>query len=197
MSLTKAEALLEGEGYVIGSITKKYVSDKDIGAVLSQSPKAMDKAPKGSKINLVVNEGEKTVPNVIGQPLATAKQLLQNAGLTVGSVGYTNNAAAKDTVVSADPAPGSHLSSGDKVNLMISSGSGSQGGSGNSIYVDFVVPGSKEQHVQIYLSDGSGRRLIYDGTQKGGVRLRQKVDASGNAKVQLYCDNKLIEEKSL
>lgn len=194
MSLSKAENLLKDEGYAIGKITKKFDSSKTVGIVLEQFPKAMDKAPKGSKINLVVNEGEKTVPNVVGQKLATAKQLLEKEGLVVGSTSYTKNQAAKDTVLSTDPGPGSHLSEGAKVNLTLSSG-GSD--SMDSVYVDFVVPGTQEQHVQIYVTDSRGRRLIYDGSQKGGVRLRQKISASDNAKVQLYCDNKLIEEKTL
>lgn len=194
MSLSKAENLLKDEGYAIGKITKKFDSSKTVGIVLEQFPKAMDKAPKGSKINLVVNEGEKTVPNVVGQKLATAKQLLEKEGLVVGSTSYTKNQADKDTVLSTDPGPGSHLSEGAKVNLILSSG-GSD--SMDSVYVDFVVPGTQEQHVQIYVTDSRGRRLIYDGSQKGGVRLRQKISASDNAKVQLYCDNKLIEEKTL
>lgn len=194
MSLSKAENLLKDEGYAIGKITKKFDSSKTVGIVLEQFPKAMDKAPKGSKINLVVNEGEKTVPNVVGQKLATAKQLLEKEGLVVGSTNYTKNQADKDTVLSTDPVPGSHLSEGAKVNLTLSSG-GSD--SMDSVYVDFVVPGTQEQHVQIYVTDSRGRRLIYDGSQKGGVRLRQKISASDNAKVQLYCDNKLIEEKTL
>lgn len=194
MSLSKAENLLKDEGYTIGKITKKFDSSKTVGIVLEQFPKAMDKAPKGSKINLVVNEGEKTVPNVVGQKLATAKQLLEKEGLVVGSTSYTKNQADKDTVLSTDPVPGSHLSEGAKVNLTLSSG-GSD--SMDSVYVDFVVPGTQEQHVQIYVTDSRGRRLIYDGSQKGGVRLRQKISASDNAKVQLYCDNKLIEEKTL
>lgn len=194
MSLSKAENLLKDEGYTIGKITKKFDSSKTLGIVLEQFPKAMDKAPKGSKINLVVNEGEKTVPNVVGQKLATAKQLLEKEGLVVGSTSYTKNQADKDTVLSTDPVPGSHLSEGAKVNLTLSSGGGD---SMDSVYVDFVVPGTQEQHVQIYVTDSRGRRLIYDGSQKGGVRLRQKISASDNAKVQLYCDNKLIEEKTL
>lgn len=194
MSLSKAENLLKDEGYAIGKITKKFDSSKTVGIVLEQFPKAMDKAPKGSKINLVVNEGEKTVPNVVGQKLATAKQLLEKEGLVVSSTSYTKNQADKDTVLSTDPVPGSHLSEGAKVNLTLSSG-GSD--SMDSVYVDFVVPGTQEQHVQIYVTDSRGRRLIYDGSQKGGVRLRQKISASDNAKVQLYCDNKLIEEKTL
>lgn len=194
MSLSKAENLLKDEGYAIGKITKKFDSSKTVGIVLEQFPKAMDKAPKGSKINLVVNEGEKTVPNVVGQKLATAKQLLEKEGLVVGSTSYTKNQADKDTVLSTEPVPGSHLSEGAKVNLTLSSG-GSD--SMDSVYVDFVVPGTQEQHVQIYVTDSRGRRLIYDGSQKGGVRLRQKISASDNAKVQLYCDNKLIEEKTL
>lgn len=193
MSFSKAEKLLEDEGFAVGTVTKKYDSDKQLGIVLAQSPKAMDKLPKGSKINLVINEGEKVVPNVIGQTLDYAKQLLAKEELVIEDIEYTKNSAEKGTVIAVDPAPGAHLSKGAKVKLTVSGGAVEQ----NSIYADFVVPGTKEQHVQIYVISSKGRSLIYDGNQKGGVRLRQKINVSESAKVEFYCDNKLIEEKTL
>lgn len=193
MSFSKAEKLLEDEGFVIGTVTKKYDADKQIGIVLAQSPKAMDKLPKGSKINLVINEGEKVVPNVIGQTLDNAKKLLAKEELVAENIEYTKNSAEKGTVVAVDPAPGTHLSKGDKVKLTVSEGTSEQ----SSIYADFVVPGTKEQHVQIYVISSKGRSLIYDGNQKGGVRLRQKINVSDSTRVEFYCDNKLIEEKTL
>lgn len=199
MSFNKAEKLLEDEGFVVGTVTKKYDEDKQLGIVLSQAPKAMDKLPKGSKINLVINEGEKVVPNVIGQTLENAKNLLTKAELAVGDIEYSKNSASPGTVVAADPAPGTHLSKGEKIRLTVSEGTAAAEGtsSQNSIYADFVVPGTKEQHVQIYVINSKGRNLLYDGNQKGGVRLRQKINASESSTVQFYCDNKLIEEKSL
>lgn len=200
MSLTKAEQQLEAAGYAVGSITRRQDSSKRVGSVLSQSPNGLDKAPKGSKINLVINEGDKTVPNLTGQPVGNAEKLLKDAGLTLGKVSRVKNSAAKNTIIATEPAAGSNLVQGSKVNITVSDGPerGGSISSGSSQYVDFIVPnGAKEQHVQIYVKDNRGRRLVYDGSQKGGVRLRQKIDGSGSVSVQFYSDNKLIEEKSL
>lgn len=204
MSLTKAEQQLENAGYAIGSISKRQDGSKRVGSVLSQSPRALDKAPKGSKIDLVINEGDKTVPNLIGQPAGNADKLLKQAGLALGKVSRVKNSAAKNTIIASEPTPGSSMAEGAKVNITVSDGP--EKGSGTSVmgvgsngqYVDFIVPnGGKEQHVQIYVKDSRGRRLVYDGSQKGGVRLRQKIDGAGSVSVEFYSDNRLIEERNL
>ncbi len=194
MSLTKAERIILDEGYEIGTVIKKHDSSKKTGSILAQSPKFGDKAPKGSKINLVINEGENVVPDVTGKKLADATKLLKDQGLALGNVTYAASERTKGTVISADPAVGTSLEENAKVNLVVSSGANKEA---NSIYVDFIVPGEKEQHVQIYVIDSRGRNLIYDDDKKGGVRIRRKIDVSDNAKIQFYCDNKLIEEKTL
>lgn len=196
MSLAKAEQQLEAAGYTVGSITKRIDNSKRMGSVLSQSPNALDKAPKGSQINLVINEGEKQVPNLIGQSADNAASMLQQAGLTLGQVSRVKNSAAKDTIIATEPLAGTSLAANSKVNITVSDGPEQ---SSSSKYVDFIVPGNggKEQHIQIYVNDNRGRRLVYDGSQKGGVRLRQRIDGSGNVRVEFYSDNKLVEEKSL
>ena len=47
------------------------------------------------------------------------------------------------------------------------------------------------------LTDDNGTATLYSGTQNGRVRLRQKVEYAGNAKVQFICDGKLISERNL
>ena len=61
----------------------------------------------------------------------------------------------------------------------------------------FVVPSGKPANVRIVLTDDNGTATLYSGTQNGSVRLRQKVDYAGNAKVQFICDGKLISERNL
>lgn len=194
MSLVKAERILLEAGYEIGKVEKKYDRDKKLGSVIEQTPKAKDKAPKGSKINLIVNEGDIKVPEVTGKKLVDATKILQNAKLSLGNVSYIKNEKPKNTVISSTPASGASLTEGEEVDLLVSDGDEK---TVSNAYVDFVVPGDKKQHVQIYVLDSRGRSLVYDGDKKGGVRIRQKIDAFGSAKVQFYCDNKLIEEKVL
>ena len=194
MSLGKAEQTLADAGFKVGKITRRHEENSKNGAVLSQSPKGMDKAPKGTGIDLVVNEGDKDVPNIVGKNIDEAKGMLEQAGLKLGEIKKVNDAGAKKNVVLAcNPGVGSKLNEGAAVSITVAAGSGEK----KSAYVDFVVPGNKPCNVQIVLTDENGRATIYAGTQNGGVRLRQKVDYLGSARVQLICDGKMVSEKGL
>lgn len=193
MSLTKAEQTLNAAGFKVGNVTKRHVDGGNIGAVLSQSPNGTDKAPKGSGIDLVINEGDKAVPNIIGKSVDEAKGMLEQAGLKLGEIKKITDANAKKNVVLAcNPGVGANLGDGAAVSITVAAG-----GDKHSAYVDFVIPGTKPSNVQLVLTDENGKATIYAGTQAGGVRLRQKVDYVGNGKVQLICDGKVAGEKSL
>jgi serine/threonine-protein kinase len=154
----------------------------------------MDKAPKGSEIDVVINEGDKEVPNLIGKSVADAKSLLEKAGLKLGEVKQGNDhSAVKNVVLASNPSAGAMLSEGDAVSISVAAGSGAK----KNAYVDFVVPGNKQIAVQLVLIDENGKSTIYSGTQRGGVRLRQRVEYQGEARVQLYCDGRLSSEKVL
>ena len=193
MSLSKAEQQLADAGFKVGKVTRKHVDGDKIGAVLSQSPKGLDKAPKGTAIDLVINEGDKPVPNIIGKSVDEAKGMLEQAGLKLGEIKKVQDANAKKNVVLAcNPGVGSNLNDGAAVAITVAAG-----GDKKSAYVDFVVPSGKPANVRIVLTDDSGTATLYSGTQNGSVRLRQKVEYAGNAKVQFICDGKLISERNL
>ncbi|WP_405378934.1 Stk1 family PASTA domain-containing Ser/Thr kinase [Phascolarctobacterium sp.] len=194
MSVGKAEQMLLEAGFKIGKVTKKHVDGQRIGTVLSQSPKALDKAPKGSAIDLLVNEGDKEIPNIVGKSVAEAKSLLAKAGLKLGEVKkISDHSAKKNVVLACNPNAGTKIGEGDAVAITVAEGTGES----KSAYVDFVVPGNKVTNVQIVQIDENGKTIIYNGSQKGGVRLRQRVEAVGSARVQMFCDGKQVAEKVL
>ena len=194
MSDSKAENTLLEAGFRIGKITKKHVEGQRIGAVLAQIPKAMDKAPKGSAIDLVLNEGDKEVPNLIGKSITDAKRLLEKEGLKLGEVKEVNDySAVKNVVLASNPNAGTKIGAGDAVSISVAAGSGQK----KNAYVDFVVPGNKPVNVQLVLIDDNGKATMYSGTQRGGVRLRQRVEYEGIARVLLYVDGKVASEKVL
>ena len=55
----------------------------------------------------------------------------------------------------------------------------------------------EKQKAKIVVVDDDGEKVVYEGTKREGVRIRQKVEVSGSAVARFYCDNKLIEEKQL
>ena len=194
MSLNKATITLEEVGFKVGKIERKYVKGERIGTVLEQIPKATDKAPKGSEIALVLCEGDKEIPALIGKTKQDAEKLLKGAGLVLGNVRVVADPNVKrDVVVASNPDAGTKLAEGDKVDITVSDG----GGNSASGYIDFAIPGNKMCKVEIVVTDNNGRKVVYSGMKKGGIRIRQKVDTQGSAKATLSVDGKVVEEKSL
>lgn len=193
MSLVKATATLEGLGFKVGKIERKYVKDARIGSVVEQSPKAAEKAPKGTEVMLVLCEGDKPVPELIGKTQTEAKALLKAVGLELGEVRVVSDANVKrDVILTCNPDAGTKLSKGDKVDITVSDGGPSSGG-----YIDFAIPGNKLCNVEISVRDSNGVRIVYAGKKKGGIRIRQKVEAQGNAMAILKVDGRVVEEKPL
>lgn len=193
MSLVKATSTLEGLGFKVGKIERKYVKDARIGSVVEQSPKAAEKAPKGTEVMLVLCEGDKPVPELIGKTQTEAKALLKAVGLELGEVRVVSDANVKrDVILTCNPDAGTKLSKGDKVDITVSDGGPSSGG-----YIDFAIPGNKLCNVEISVRDSNGVRIVYAGKKKGGIRIRQKVEAQGNAMAILKVDGRVVEEKPL
>lgn len=195
MSLHKAEQLLINDGFTVGNIVKKYDKAYKIGTVISTSPKALDKAPKGSAIDILLNEGDKEVPNLVGKKLKDAEKMLKDADLRVGEIKtISDSSVPKNTVMATTPNAGIKLAKGDLVVITIS-----DGGVRTSDYVDFVVPGprSEKYKVKLVLFDNDGMNTLYSGKQRGGVRIRQRVEYLGKAKVQFIVDDAIVQEKNL
>ena len=136
MTLEKAKRFIEHAGFEVGEVSRKFVRNEIIGVVLEQQPKGASKLPVGSKINLVINEGDKPVPNLVGKKVKDAEKLLKAAGLRLGEVRYIDDRPAKDTIVSTTPMAGQKVAEFEKVDLTVSNGEASKP---KDIYVDFTV----------------------------------------------------------
>lgn len=92
-SLAEATALLEKEGFQVSRM--EVASDTvEKGNVVSQSPAAGEKAPRGTTVTLEISTGpdssKVSVPNVMGMDEMTATVTLVEAGLVVGKVETVN-----------------------------------------------------------------------------------------------------------
>ncbi|MDN3294109.1 Stk1 family PASTA domain-containing Ser/Thr kinase [Streptomyces ficellus] len=106
-------------------------SDQPAGTVIEQNPAGNSKAPKGSEVTLKVSKGPQQqvpVPNLFGQPLGQAKQLLAQSGLQLGNVDGPNDDNAR--VIEQDPAANTPVQPNQPVNVKTFGGNGG-GGDGN------------------------------------------------------------------
>jgi serine/threonine-protein kinase len=117
-----AEDAIEKAGLEVGDI-KERESQSARGAVLETVPAAGSPVAPSTRIDLVVSSGPPAVnaPDVVGQPYAAARAMLEQIGLRVGDVVTDSlSTAAPQTVISQTPAAGSRVAPGSKISLSIS-----------------------------------------------------------------------------
>jgi serine/threonine-protein kinase len=104
-TVSVATQTLQSEHLTVGS-TSSQTSNTAKGEVISTDPKAGAKVAKNSHVDLVVSAGTPTmvpVPQVVGQQLNAAVELLNTAGLSFKTTYVTSN-KAPGTVLTQDPA---------------------------------------------------------------------------------------------
>lgn len=103
----------------------------EVGKVISTEPQAETMVDVGSMVTINVSKGPATkkvkVPNNLeGQTLHEATALLEEAKLKIGTVIRDDSSTLeKDRVISTNPTPGSEISEGATVDIVVSSGKGS------------------------------------------------------------------------
>ncbi len=119
-----AATMIASSGLTVGIITLQASATVPAGNVISQSPAANSIVTAGTAVNLWISTGTGiTVPNVVGQPQATATTTLANAGLTLGTVTQAYSATvAAGNVISQNPMANTTVTAGSAVDLVVSQG---------------------------------------------------------------------------
>ncbi|MCC2255737.1 Stk1 family PASTA domain-containing Ser/Thr kinase [Ruminococcus sp. CLA-AA-H200] len=137
-SASQAESDLAAAG-LVGSASEEYSDTVEAGIVISQGTEAGSKVAKGSTVNYVVSLGPETeyvsVPSLSNCTEEEARQKLEDAGLTVGTVDSQYSTVQRGYVITQTASPGSSVEKGTAIGFTISLGpdpassSGGQGGS--------------------------------------------------------------------
>uniref|UniRef100_UPI0028055F7D Stk1 family PASTA domain-containing Ser/Thr kinase n=1 Tax=uncultured Corynebacterium sp. TaxID=159447 RepID=UPI0028055F7D len=119
----EARRLLEEAGLVVNpKLQEEPNEDVPRGNVIEQSPAAGSQVSKGTRVTLTVSSGieTKTVPDVTGQTLDSARTTLESAGFVVEVV-EVDSTEKQGTVVEV-PQKGTELTVGTTVELHVSRG---------------------------------------------------------------------------
>jgi len=112
---------------------KIYVSDEEFNErisqnkIIAQDPASGAKVKKNREIYVVVSKGSKVIalniPELRNKELKEATALIEEYGLILGRITYTNHfSVPKDVVIAQAPEPGNVNSSSKEVNILVSKG---------------------------------------------------------------------------
>lgn len=126
-TLTAATEILKEAGFEVGDVTRVFDEDAEKDTVISQSPAAAEKAPKGSKINMTVSDGPKpevtvVVPSVRGLSRQQAVDKIEARGLKAAIEDEVSDSVRSGTVIRQNPDPGTSKPKGSTVTIFVSSG---------------------------------------------------------------------------
>jgi serine/threonine-protein kinase len=123
-----AKQTLQAKGFQVSS--KDVDGSADKGTVLSTDPAANTQVQPGSTITMQVSKGNKDnqVPNVVGQDVRTAQQILNAAGYTnIEAQLVTGSGQPAGYVVDQKPSAGTNTDTSKKITLYVEKGNGNGG----------------------------------------------------------------------
>jgi serine/threonine-protein kinase len=124
-SVESARAELQSFGFTLTVSSEQDSESVPAGNVISQSPGAGEKAPQGSSVSVVVSSGPAmvTVPDVVCDPVAQARQEIMQAGLRPQEGGSEfSDDCPKGTVASQSPGANAQVEQGSTVTYIRSKG---------------------------------------------------------------------------
>ena len=120
LTLDAAKLALQAVGLEIGKTTQSYSDTVPSGNVIDLVPDQLN-LEKGSKVDLNVSKGTNkiTLPNVVGQRILAAQDMLKNFGLKVlVDTNLPNSQWGLRNVKSTNPAAGTVVRVGDTITLI-------------------------------------------------------------------------------
>ncbi len=116
----EAQNILSSYGHRIGKVTKTIEGDYAIGEVVRQRPESGKELKRGRSVDIWVRVRAVIVPNVVGQHLEEAMNIIRREGLSVGDIRRTITGKYEPGVVNAQsPNAGERVVEGSAVELTV------------------------------------------------------------------------------
>lgn len=193
----EAEIALQNEGFN-PQVELEFSNLIPQGQVIRQLPRGNAEEPRGSTILLTVSRGAEPryikMPNLVGQTLEDARDILLENWLELGFVTYEiSREFFEGIVIRQDADPQSDILQGEPVNLVISSGPGP---AARTAKIDKIsIPMDKvEAVVRIIVKDAKGERVAYEAVHRGGEQLERRVEFYGSGSIQVYVDGQIVKD---
>jgi serine/threonine-protein kinase len=196
-SLTQAQNELRSAGATLGAVTKAYSVKEAEGMVLAQSPDPGNLGAQGQMVDVTVSKGPPPVgvllmPDFVGKPFSSAKEWAEDQRVKASVEEEKGPAdAVPGTVLRQIPAPDTIVDEAARVRFVIVSS-----GDKATVPVRYDVPqGSDRVEVRLVLRDEREEKEVFRGFREGGERVEALVSPQGAARVRIYVNGVLVEEK--
>ena len=196
-----AEVALRSAGLVIGEETTKYslIGKKD--EVLSQDPAAGQSVERDTMVNMVISMGAppqeiKLMPDWTGKNAAEADRWASANGIKLEIRKEKSATVSVGTVLHQEPAPDADISESRQAVVYVS-GEGSMQAAISKMFYYEVPQGGGDRAMRLVLQDDAGENEIFKGSRAPGSKLEIPVNPKGNARVRVFINGILVEEREV
>lgn len=185
----------------IGAGIISYIpSDKSAdNIVIDQNPKPGERITPDRKVNLLVSSGQieadDTMVGVVNQSIDLCFDLLLAKGLViVEEIVQVSDKAKSGIVLSQSPSKGAHLKKGDAVRLRVGYYPLREHPYLAYEKISHTIPAKEKSGLyEAAIDDDSSKRVRFSRKMKPGSRMEFIFHRTGNAKVSILCDKRVIE----
>ena len=190
MTLDEAVKAAQKSGYKISEeVEYSFSDDVAENTVISQMPKAGEKAPKHEDIKLVISLGATggsiEVPNLVNSKVDDAIAKIDNLSLVYNIIYDADSDVEIGTVIRQTPLSGTHVNAGDVVTIHISSGASLTAEETEEVKVPALqmqlLNDAKSAITSSGLGIGSISYVESNAVAEGKI-IKQKPDAGTNVK---------------
>ncbi len=202
LPLRNAEMMLRQSQLALGEVSESYSLKQEKGMVLSQDPKAEASVERDALINLVVSGGAPPagvalMPDFLRKNLDEAQTWAAGVGAKLEIKTDNSSLFPHGTVMTQTPAADTVLSPDAKVQLLVSGRKGAAPTVAAKTFKYELPQSGSESQVRIVVIDKYGERELFNGVRKPGTKVEVPVQETGEARVKIYMNGILVEERDL
>ncbi len=203
LPLRNAELLLRRKQLLLGEISEAYSLRSKKGIVMFQDPWAESSVAKNTMMNVVVSAGPPPsgivlMPDFRQRQLSQAMRWASENAFFVEVRDNPDSLFPNGTILGQEPGPDTVL--GDDTEISITASSRMEIIHGRElvhrIHYEVSQSGSQSQ-IRIIIVDRQGEREIFNGFRDPGTKVDLTVPHGGAAKVRIFVNGVLVEEREL
>ena len=203
LPLRNAEMLLRQNQLLLGEVTESYSLRLEKGLVLSQDPAHESSVERNSMVNVVVSAGAPPenivlMPDFLRKSITEASQWASSVGVPLTIAKDPGSLFPYGTILAQEPQSDAVVSDDTQVKMTVS-GRPSDGKDRTAkLNFQYQVPqGSAESLVRILIADQHGERELFNGLRTPGSKIDLSVPGAGHARVKIFLNGILVEERDL
>ena len=201
MTIEEAETEAKKVGLKVEIDEYRYNEEYEQDQIIGQDPIEGTMVAEDEVIHVDVSKGAETgeAPNLIGKSTEEATRLIEEYGFRVGNIVEKEGSEKKGTVISQDPSPGSNVSQGGTINLVVSDGNAkdmgvvpnllgmSEAAAKKALENEGFVLGSVTEGVSTTYSDGEVMWQEYNSGTKleAGEKVSIRISRAKTSKIAI------------